>query len=263
MTSYFLYRSINANLTGVVLLIPFQRKSLFCNGKWQEVDPMILTQWQGFTSVRLVLLLILAFAMIQATAWIHVSNRRHISSRHGNPPQRRNYGRPKSFAVAMTPRNDDNDNKGNENLGAAAATVAVVSLSSIAVVLWSEIAIFRTGCGPIYLPDVLERSSYLIVLGASSISMFTRIVTAFGPSVMNIPRGFANFVLQCFDYKFSKYYKGFIVSLQVTETLALLAAVGAIVVLANQAFNGETMDGMSGIDLSKCRARQTFELILY
>ena len=46
---------------------------------------------------------------------------------------------------------------------------------------------------------------------------------------------------------------------QGAEILSLLAVLGAVVVLGNQMIRGETMDGMSGIDLDKCRARQSFE----
>ena len=49
---------------------------------------------------------------------------------------------------------------------------------------------------------------------------------------------------------------------QIVEGLAWLAVVGAVVVLVHQEMMGETMDGMSGIDVAKCRSRQSFATIL-
>jgi hypothetical protein len=40
--------------------------------------------------------------------------------------------------------------------------------------------------------------------------------------------------------------------------MAWLAVLGAVFVLVNQLLNGEAMDGLSGIDMEKCRAKQAF-----
>lgn len=117
-------------------------------------------------------------------------------------------------------------------------TFVVTSLFASSGVYWSEWAVFQTGCGPLYFPDWLERSCYLGVLFVSGLSVFLQIVYGQGLS------SWAREPTRCI--------------VQICEILAWLAIVGAVVVLLNQMLNGETMDGLSGIDLDKCRAKQAF-----
>lgn len=117
-------------------------------------------------------------------------------------------------------------------------TLVVTSLSASSGVLWSEWAVYQTGCGPLNLPDFLERSCYLGVFLVSGLSVFSRIVFRQGLSAWSDPA--------------TKR------AIQTCEILAWLAVVGAVVVLGNQMINGEAMDGLSGIDLGKCRAKQEF-----
>lgn len=140
-------------------------------------------------------------------------------------------------------------------------------------VFWSEWAILQTGCGPMALPDWLERGCYLGVSIVSSVSVLTRIVAfavSGGIDEEGSGGGLASLLLVALQDDTS--LKGdpprklpstistnIRILLQVADYLALLAVAGAVVVLGSQVLNGETMDGLSGIDLDKCRARQSFQ----
>ncbi len=112
------------------------------------------------------------------------------------------------------------------------------SLCGSSAVFWSEWEVFQTGCGPLYLPDWLERSCYLDVFVVSGLSIFLQIVFRQG--------------LSSWAPKSSRQ------AVQVCEVMAWLAVLGAVFVLVNQLLNGEAMDGLSGIDMEKCRAKQAF-----
>ena len=146
--------------------------------------------------------------------------------------------------------------------------VGLTSIASTAGVFWSEIAVFATGCGPMTMPDWLERGCYYIVLIVSSISVFTRIVLssldATGTMSGEVSGGGLESILLLVadgeknrendSAKLGKIR----VLLRLADTLALLAVAAAVLVLGQQNLNGESMDGMSGIDFTKCRARQSF-----
>ena len=117
-------------------------------------------------------------------------------------------------------------------------TFVVTSLLASTGVFWSEWAVLQTGCGPLYLPDWLERSCYLDALFVSGLSVFLQIVYRQGLS----------------SWTAAPMKR----AVQVCEVLAWLAIAGAVVVLVNQMLNGETMDGLSGIDFKKCKAKQAF-----
>ena len=129
--------------------------------------------------------------------------------------------------------------------------VSILSITSILAsigTIWSEYTVFMTGCGPLSLPDVVERSCYLGVLVIAGSSVFARIVTGgSGLAIAISGNGIANensntnIVLQ---------------QIRLAEWLSLLAIAGAFVALGSQTINGEQMDGMSGINVDMCRAIQ-------
>jgi hypothetical protein len=125
--------------------------------------------------------------------------------------------------------------------------------SSLGVV-WSEVAVYQTGCGPLYMPDWLERGCYLGVLAISGSSVFGRIV---------FRESLASLLVQDEHSTSKKDARRRAIALEIAEWLAFLTVAGAVLVLGNQMINGETMDGLSGIDLEKCRARQGFSYEFY
>ena len=138
-------------------------------------------------------------------------------------------------------------------------SLASMSMAASLGVFWSEWAVLQTGCGPMSMPDWLERSCYLGVLVVSGISVFTRIVLAFDETQEG---GLAYLLLldgTSDSGRTTKTQSTIRLVLQTAEYLALLAVLGAVLVLGNQVLNGESMDGMSGIDLDKCRTRQSFQ----
>lgn len=147
--------------------------------------------------------------------------------------------------------NEKNGGGCPDHSGFSAATAiiscAALALTGTAGVFWSEVSIFQTGCGPLAMPDWLERSCYLDVLFVSGWSVFLRIVFA-GTRI-------ADLVLT--NREETLWSKQLI---QFAEYAAFLAVLGAVLALGNQMINGERMDGLSGIDLERCRARQIFEL---
>ncbi|CAB9512911.1 expressed unknown protein [Seminavis robusta] len=151
---------------------------------------------------------------------------------------------------------NDLDNSANNDTFQVATimTTAAAALASSLGVFWSEASVFQTGCGPLYLPDWLERSFYLGVLAVSGISVFFRIVFP--------DQGGLTGLLLPNDDQNEKNLGPLRVAIQASEAMALLAVFAAVIVLVNQSLNGEAMDGLSGIDLDKCRARQTFELTI-
>ena len=150
----------------------------------------------------------------------------------------------------------------------------VMMIAASLGVFWSEWAILQTGCGPMFLPDWLERGSYLGVLIVSSVSVFTRIVALAlldGMDEEGSGGGLASLLLVSLKDDETSFTgdsptknhptseKDIRILLQVADYLALVAVAAAVVVLGIQVLNGETMDGLSGIDLDKCRARQSFQ----
>jgi hypothetical protein len=124
-----------------------------------------------------------------------------------------------------------------------ATCVAGVSYASTAVVAWSEASVYLSGCGPLQLPDVIERSSYLVVLLVASFFWFDRI--AFQNDLKN---GIC-----------TQLSPGTIKLITLTEALAYAVVLSAVLVLANQVLSGAKMDGMSGIDLELCKTRRAFQ----
>jgi hypothetical protein len=124
--------------------------------------------------------------------------------------------------------------------GDASTAVASVSLTAslaAAATLWSEATVAATGCGPVLLPDALERFAYIVVIGVSGASSFSRI--AFGESAYTMLVG----ELQPGAARWA-------------ERLLLVCVAGACLALACQVANGQQLspDALSGIDELYCAA---------
>ena len=167
-----------------------------------------------------------------------------------------------SFSVTSFPRaraalhlqenNDDVDDDSNnlqvttneDNLLLPTAIFVLTSMLSSLITLWSEYSVLMTGCGPLSLPDWLERSSYLGVLVVAELSVFVRIVSG-GQSLSSIYEDNMN--------RSSEKYNQYV---SLVENVSLLVVVGAFVALGMQSIKGEQMDGLSGINVDMCRAIQ-------
>lgn len=154
-----------------------------------------------------------------------------------------------SYSVLST-RN--NNNHQGRSLDVAFYGLSAFSLVTSACTLWSEASIFRTGCGPIYMSDLVERVSYQAVLVVSGLAWFIRIVFRQGLG------GFAADQGMLHDH--ARHHRWSRKLLGLTETAAYLAALLAVVVLVNQRQNNVEMDGLSGIDIAACEARRDFLL---
>jgi len=126
----------------------------------------------------------------------------------------------------------------NDNL---VSGIAEISIGASIGVLWSEVAVLATGCGPTGLSDNLERLCYLIVIVSSSTVAFCRI--AFGQGPVRIAEDALG------------YLEGSTtVQVRVAEWLGVLAILGALAALSSQVYHGSRMDGLSGIDIQMCKA---------
>lgn len=109
-------------------------------------------------------------------------------------------------------------------------------------VLWSEYSILLTGCGPLHFSDALERVCYQGTVAAAGAALFHRIVAG--------GRGLDESAVVCFgpleDFT--------LVQVRAAECASAVAVLGAFVALAAQYARGANMDGLSGIDVSLCRA---------
>jgi len=126
----------------------------------------------------------------------------------------------------------------NDNL---VSGIAEISIGGSIGVLWSELAVLATGCGPTGLSDNLERLCYLIVIASSGAVAFCRI--AFGQGPVRIAEDALG------------YLEGSTtVQVRVAEWLGVLAILGALLALGSQVYHGARMDGLSGIDIQMCKA---------
>jgi hypothetical protein len=108
-------------------------------------------------------------------------------------------------------------------------------------VLWSEYSVIMSGCGPLHFSDTLERICYQGVLALSSVALFNRIVTRKSLEAI-------------VDELFGPLLNLTLVQVRIAEYASGLAVLGAILALAVQHQSGAKMDGLSGIDISLCRA---------
>mmetsp|Transcript_28964 Transcript_28964/g.44528 ORF Transcript_28964/g.44528 Transcript_28964/m.44528 type:complete len:224 (-) Transcript_28964:1224-1895(-) len=123
------------------------------------------------------------------------------------------------------------------------AGIAEISLGTSIGVLYSEFAVITTGCGPLQLSDGLERFCYQAVIVFAGMSVFARI--AFQKNLLSWAQDtFGESIEEPFTYY----------QVQWAEWLSLMSVFGAFVALGVQMYNGERLDGLSGIDVQMCRA---------
>lgn len=165
----------------------------------------------------------------------HTPRLRPLSSRHrrvqkGNSPCARN-----------------EDNSGDEIALLLFGSTGVIGSISAALVLWSEVSVAMTRCGPINLPDWLERSAYLANFAVVAASILARIIL--GTSLT--------------EFLSSRQPAGAragsttgLALLAVAEYFSLVVLLGAVAVVAVQVGNGDALAegaGLSGIDVNRCR----------
>mmetsp|Transcript_1185 Transcript_1185/g.3308 ORF Transcript_1185/g.3308 Transcript_1185/m.3308 type:complete len:231 (-) Transcript_1185:4312-5004(-) len=135
--------------------------------------------------------------------------------------------------------------------------VALVVACSLAT-LWSEVSIFQTGCGPLYLPDALERISYQVVIAVFSVSWFLRV--AFSQDAVD-------WVLDKTTVRPTKARQTASslepkrLLLQAAQALTYAVVLSSVIVLLNQIVNDVDVvgGGLSGIDEVACKARLGFQ----
>lgn len=114
-------------------------------------------------------------------------------------------------------------------------------------VLWSEYCILWTGCGPVQFSDTLERLCYQGVIVSAGLAWFLRIVTGDGGTSL----------AETAENWYGPLQDATLVQIRIAELTSALAVVGAVAVLGYQTYvRGATMEGLSGIDVSMCRAIQ-------
>ena len=130
--------------------------------------------------------------------------------------------------------------------------VAALSLLTLAATIWSEVSVYQTGCGPLFMPDVVERVSYQAVIVLSGVAWFIRIVFRQGLADFVVPR---QGIVGTGDKD-----KSIRILLSLMEGAAYVAVAGAFLVLFHQIENNVQMDGLSGIDIAACKSRRDFLL---
>lgn len=119
--------------------------------------------------------------------------------------------------------------------------IAEIGMGFSLGVLYSEYFIIMTGCGPLNFSDTLERICYQGVIVYAGLALFNRIVTRSGLD-------------DTVNEMFGPLQESTLWQVQLAEYLSAAAVVGAIVALQVQTTKGVSMDGLSGIDVSMCRA---------
>lgn len=135
----------------------------------------------------------------------------------------------------------------------------VLSLLTSAGTLWSEVTVYQTGCGPLFLPDVLERVCYQAVLFVASAAWFIRIVFRQGLAEFLANQGMI-VINDDKDESTTTRTSRVLLLVRLAEAAAYLAVLCAFGVLWNQMENKVQMDGLSGIDIAACKARRDFLL---
>ncbi|KAL7486902.1 hypothetical protein ACHAW6_012507 [Cyclotella cf. meneghiniana] len=133
------------------------------------------------------------------------------------------------------------------------SAACMVSIASSLVTLWSEYSIITTGCGPPQLSDLVERGCYLGTLVIAGLSVFTRIVT--GLDVATTMKDYVNDGLKKNSRDGIDHFN--FLQIQLAESMSLSVVFGAFLALGIQQYNGEKMDGLSGINVDMCRALQS------
>lgn len=177
-----------------------------------------------------------------ASRWRQQQKRRHmgaVSSR--TPHQRRNSA---LSWIKSCPRRPNSSlySRPEDNL---VSGVAEISFACSLGVLWSEYSIISTGCGPANFSDALERICYQGVIASAGVALFLRIVTG-GDSLETTVEN-ALYPLE----------GPTLIQVRIAEYFSALSVLGAFVSLGYQSYvRGANMEGLSGIDVSMCRAIQ-------
>ena len=122
-------------------------------------------------------------------------------------------------------------------------TISILGIASAAVLLWSEASIAMTRCGPVLLPDFVERSAYVSIFIIVSGTNLSRII--FGSSMTEVLMGDAIGETTAGKNLFGSM-----------EVLAVASVLGAFALLAWQVLNGDAFAdgaGLSGIDVRWCK----------
>lgn len=122
-------------------------------------------------------------------------------------------------------------------------TTSILGIASAAVLLWSEASIAITRCGPILLPDALERSAYVSTFIIASGTNLSRIIFGSSMTELLMGDGIGETVL-------GKRLFGSM------EVLSVVSVLGAFALLAWQVLNGDAFAdgaGLSGIDVRWCK----------
>ena len=151
------------------------------------------------------------------------------------------------------------------NHSAIIKATSMLGISSSLVLIWSEISIALTRCGPLLLPDAIERAAYLAVFIIASGTNLSKII--FGESMTQMlladdnssgcaSRGIRTYIRVG---RFAFHVENHPLERQLfvlMETLAFVSIMGAFGVLAWQVMNGDAFAegaGFSGIDIRWCR----------
>ena len=143
---------------------------------------------------------------------------------------------------------NDNDSKEENKSNYTPSVILVISITSMIGImssvgtLWSEFSVVTTGCGPLNLPDAVERGCYLGTFVFAGSSVFARIVSG---------KGISAFIELGNDKEIACPFL-----LQTAEVMSLIAVLMAFVTLGMQEFKGEQIYGLSGINIDMCRALQ-------
>jgi len=140
-------------------------------------------------------------------------------------------------ALPPTPSNKKDDHQ--DRAVVAVQSCCAVPCMGAVLVLWSEVSIFFTSCGPAQLTDTVERISYLLVIAASCGFWFARIVSG--------GRGLAE----------SGVHDNTISLISWTERMNYLAVAVTFLALAAQHERQTNMAGLTGINQDFCRALDT------
>ena len=174
----------------------------------------------------------------------------------------------RSSAIAMTTTslnlsfsggdNEDNNKDEEGNISILYIIVSFVGIISSVIMLWSEVSVALTRCGPPLLPDFLEKSSYISVFIFASGSNLSRII--FGSSMAELILGDDDTSASSDDNKVPvlEVEKELF---RLMELMIFWTVLGAFAVLAIQVWNGDAFaDGskMSGIDVRRCRLMNEF-----
>lgn len=137
--------------------------------------------------------------------------------------------------------------KDGESVKLPVLPLLAFSLLTSILTIWSEVAVYETSCGPLNMPDWVERSSYQAVIFVSGLTWFLRIVFRKSLADLSLETGIVTS-----DDNLR------ITAIRFVETVNYVAVVLAVFILLNQMQNNVEMDGLSGIDIAACKARREF-----